>query len=188
VEDKELVALAEKTKGNDVFREEDGKPTTEVAGRWVPVSGDKDIQALLAADKNIVQRSGEAGLQVLLLVGNADVTQHHLRDVVKEADEFTGNPTLRLELSPEGKSRMTALTTHHISTEKRSRYLGIVIDGTLINAPRIRDSVTGQVQLAGRWSETEAADLAAVLRAGPLPSPLELESAPMGIIHAAQAP
>ncbi len=55
-------------------------------------------------------------------------------------------------------------------------YFAIVVDGEVQSAPYIAGAITGgSGEISGAYTEAQATDLAAVLQAGPLPYPLELE-------------
>jgi preprotein translocase subunit SecD len=53
--------------------------------------------------------------------------------------------------------------------------LAIILDGQVYSAPVIRDRISRQGQISGRFSSEEARDLAVVLRAGALPIPVKIE-------------
>ncbi|HEX7613088.1 MAG TPA: thioredoxin domain-containing protein, partial [Candidatus Limnocylindrales bacterium] len=56
-------------------------------------------------------------------------------------------------------------------------YFAIVVDGKVQSVPYIRSAITGgSGEISGYYTEAQATDLAAVLRAGSLPYPLVLES------------
>jgi len=53
--------------------------------------------------------------------------------------------------------------------------LAIILDDQVYSAPVIRDRISRQGQISGRFSSEEARDLAVVLRAGALPIPVKIE-------------
>ncbi len=60
-----------------------------------------------------------------------------------------------------------------ITTENEGRFLAIILDNTVISAPRIREPILGGSGIiSGSFTTQEAQDLALLLRAGALPAPL----------------
>ena len=61
--------------------------------------------------------------------------------------------------------------------------LAIVLDGKIISAPVIRDTIaSGSGQISGGFTFQSATDLALLLRSGALPAPLNIEERTVGLI------
>ncbi|MEM7070395.1 MAG: protein translocase subunit SecD [Pseudomonadota bacterium] len=62
-----------------------------------------------------------------------------------------------------------------ITQNNVQRYLAIVLDNQVVSAPVIREPIVGgDGQISGQFSQTEARELALVLRAGALPAPIQI--------------
>lgn len=78
-----------------------------------------------------------------------------------------GEPTIGFSLTPEGGRKFQDLTSSNIG-----RQLAIVLDDKIESAPRINSAIGDQGVIEGRFSPSEAADLALILRSGSLPASL----------------
>ncbi len=94
-------------------------------------------------------------------------------DVLREArmglDPRTQEPEVNFELDPAGARLFDAITAANVG-----KRFAIVLDGNVYSAPVIRERISGgKGVISGRFTESEAKDLAIVLRAGALPAPLQ---------------
>ncbi len=81
-----------------------------------------------------------------------------------------GDPIVQLEFDSEGGKIFDKITFQNIGKQ-----LAIVLDGKIHSAPVIRDRIpNGNAQISGNFTNTEASDLALVLRAGALPAPVTI--------------
>lgn len=108
--------------------------------------------------------------------------------VMNRRPEMTGetvsNAVMKFGLdprSPNGPGVSMTLTNKGASTFRKvtgsniGRQLAIVLDNKVASAPVIRDRIpTGQAQITGQFTDTEAKDLAIILRAGALPAPVRI--------------
>ena len=96
-------------------------------------------------------------------------------DTVKDAfvtyDPMTSQPAISLTFNKEGKKAFGRVTEVHGPTEDGIyRELAIILDDKLYSAPRINEPIySGQAEISGSFSVTEARRLVNVLRAGALP-------------------
>jgi hypothetical protein len=83
-------------------------------------------------------------------------------------NDGTGQPTLQIALTSSGGKKFGDYTAAHIGS-----YFAIVLDGTVIAAPVINEAIPGgSVQISFPTTETdrtELAQLATIIRLGPLP-------------------
>ena len=85
--------------------------------------------------------------------------------------EIGGNQEARVafKLGQSGTQIFGALTTNNVGKK-----MAIIMDGNVYSAPVIREPITGgSGVISGSFTESEAKDLAIVLRAGALPAPLK---------------
>ncbi len=80
-----------------------------------------------------------------------------------------GQPGVSLSFTPKGTKDFARVTANTVG-----RQLAIVLDGRVSSAPTINEKIPfGQASINGSFSDTEANDLAIVLRAGALPADLD---------------
>ncbi|HTO32625.1 MAG TPA: protein translocase subunit SecDF [Pararhizobium sp.] len=99
------------------------------------------------------------------IIANADIV-----DAQAAINAQSGNQVVNLRLGPEGTARFAKATADSAGTT-----VAVVLDGAVIATPLVRKAITdGTVQLAADMSSEGAEDLALLLRAGALPTPLTI--------------
>ena len=96
----------------------------------------------------------------------AAVTGRDLRNARPTLDEFN-QPAVSFSLNREGARKFGEVTSQNIG-----RSLAILLDGRVETAPTIEGRITDEGQIAGVFTQQEAADLGLVLRSGALPASL----------------
>jgi SecD/SecF fusion protein len=93
--------------------------------------------------------------------------------IVNARADFTvdsGEPMISISMNSEGSQIWSRLTRNEIGRE-----IAITLDGNVLTAPRVQQEITGgRSQITGSFTPVEAGDLAAILRAGALPTPLRI--------------
>ncbi|CAB4888994.1 unannotated protein [freshwater metagenome] len=86
-------------------------------------------------------------------------------------DTQAGNVwTVALTFDGDGTKAFGALTTRVTSLTSPLNQVAIVLDGLVVSAPSINEAIpSGNAQITGNFSQTEAQDLANVLKYGALP-------------------
>jgi preprotein translocase subunit SecD len=117
-----------------------------------------------------VERNG----QPLLVRRQVVLTGDRLTDAQPGFDNQTNEPAVHLRLDGQGARIFQEVTRENVN--KRMAILLIEKGkGEVITAPVIRSEIPGgRVQISGRMSTTEAADVALLLRAGSLAAPMEI--------------
>jgi preprotein translocase subunit SecD len=117
-----------------------------------------------------VERNG----QPLLVRRQVVLTGDRLTDAQPGFDSQTNEPAVHLRLDGQGGRIFQEVTRENIN--KRMAILLIEKGkGEVVTAPVIRSEIPGgRVQISGRMSTTEAADVALLLRAGSLAAPMEI--------------
>ncbi len=107
------------------------------------------------------------------------VTGEDLVSASVQRDPTSGRLSIGFKLSTAGGDKFAALTraykahgTKNPSNE--GRQLAIILDDTLISAPRINDEIHSQGEITGRFDGPAAQKLAAELNAGALPAPMKI--------------
>jgi len=114
----------------------------------------------------VLEGQGDApGLNAFCLVRRqAVVTGRDLKSAHAGRGEL-GEPNVRFALKPQGAESLERETARSIG-----RRLAIVLDERVISAPTIDGVVGMEGQIRGRFTATEAEEMAALLRAGALPA------------------
>ena len=122
----------------------------------------------LPQNLEIVQGQGDApGQSVYYLVRReALITGRDLKTARVSVDE-NNQPAVSFTLTPAGTDRFKRETGRNVG-----KRLAIILDGSVTNAPAIREQIAGEGQISGGFSTTEADELSKVLRAGALPATL----------------
>jgi len=96
-------------------------------------------------------------------------------DVVTDARVGTdplGNPTVNMSMNAKGAKTWREMTKAASANPDDLKSVGVVLDGLVYSCPRVQGEIpSGQTEIAGRFSQQEAGDLAGVLKAGKLPAP-----------------
>ena len=110
----------------------------------------------------------------------AEIKCLSLSNASYECDQ-PNQPYVSLQLDGEDKDKLWKLTKRYAThgseneTPNLPRYLAVVIDDDLIAAPHLEDEIpNGQAVIRGNLTLTEAQDLSIMLKAGALPTRLNL--------------
>lgn len=102
-------------------------------------------------------------------VWNTVMTGADLKSVTVTTDNL-GRPVISFELTPEGKQIFADFTTNNVN-----KFLGIVLDKTVISTPSINEPITeGTGIISGNFTVDSANALAVQLRYGSLPVALKV--------------
>jgi len=94
-----------------------------------------------------------------------------LTDAQAGFDQLSGQPNVSFRLNGQGTRRFGDVTTRNVG-----KPFAIVLDDKYISAPNINEPITGgSGQISGNFTTESANDLALVLRAGALPTRLNVE-------------
>lgn len=101
----------------------------------------------------------------------AELTGAYLKDARVRMNRITNEPYVLLAFNSEGARIFERLTSENVG-----KRLAIILEGKVFSAPVIRERIAGGVaSIEGRFTIEDARELAAVLRAGALPAPVEFE-------------
>lgn len=99
------------------------------------------------------------------------VTGEMLTDAQASFDQQTGQPVVSFRFDGNGTRRFADVTTRSIG-----KRFAIVLDGRVITYPTIQSAITGgSGQISGNFTVESANDLSVLLRAGALPTRLNVE-------------
>jgi protein-export membrane protein SecD len=142
---------------------------------------EKDYEKLANFIKNLIPPpgriifvgKGEKGniWRTYLLESISEITGEFLRNAVVRMNTITNEPYVLISFNSEGAKRFEKITGENVG-----KRLAIILDEKVFSAPVIREKIAGGVAtIEGRFTIEEAKELAAVLRAGALPAPVEFE-------------
>lgn len=107
--------------------------------------------------------AGDDGGSIYLL-GRPMLTGNELSNATSGFDQL-GRPDVSLEFNSKGSELFEKATEATVG-----RQLAMVLDGSVISAPRVNERISGgKAQITGHFSVEEAKGLAVMLRAGALP-------------------
>ena len=108
--------------------------------------------------------------QKLLIKRRIMVSGEDLVDAQPGFDSRDNQPVVNFRFNARGGKKFGDVTAANVN-----RPFAIVLDGTVISAPVIREPILGgSGQISGNFNVTQAQDLALLLRAGALPAPLTI--------------
>jgi preprotein translocase subunit SecD len=110
-------------------------------------------------------RTGASPIDGFVIVEkNAVVTGMDMRDAQASSGQYGGeNYQINFSLSPDGARRFGDWTGAHIGDN-----LAIVLNNVVKSAPTIQAKITDRGQITGSFTQTDADDLALILRSGTL--------------------
>jgi protein-export membrane protein SecD len=121
--------------------------------------------------------AGRSVTRLYLLKTQVQMSGEYLTDATPQLDQF-GGPIVNFRLTREGGRIFSRVTGPNIG-----KPLAIVLDGKVESAPNIQDRIRdqGRITMGGGATFTEAKDLSIVLKAGALPTDVEIiESSVVG--------
>ncbi|MEX0613759.1 MAG: protein translocase subunit SecD, partial [Pirellulales bacterium] len=123
----------------------------------------------------IVKRAAGDTPEALVLMDPMNVTGEYLTSATKGLDE-RGGPAVLFSFDSEGARRFRQLTSQNKpnpATPNVSRNLGIILDKTLVSAPRIETTISDRGMISGgSMTEKEVEHTVEILNAGSLPAAL----------------
>lgn len=160
-----------------------------VAEPNITIEGNKRIRIELAGIENpqeAIELIGKtAQLQFIDSDGNEILTGKNVKgsEVVFHKTELGEKPVVSLEFDKEGAEKFKEATTRLSQREAiEEKIIYIVLDGQVISAPFVKDTITdGKAIIEGQFDVEEANKLATLIRAGALPVEMsELQTSIIG--------
>lgn len=107
--------------------------------------------------------------RLFLLKKEPKVTGEALSNAQIGVNYDDGSPAVDFFLNRRGGRKFGRITRENVG-----KFLAIVLDGVVQEAPRINSEIRTRGQITGSFTENEARDLAVVLRTGALPAPVTI--------------
>ncbi|MFM7034965.1 MAG: protein translocase subunit SecD [Planctomycetia bacterium] len=162
---KQVIELATRSPGTTVM--EGGRPI----GRWVQLDTAKMNPA---EDRGLVTRATADGrVEALVVLDRFDVTGGYLTRSLASYDQNL-QPCVNFSFNAAGAALFGTLTGQNLPdpANRLTSRLGIVLDDTLLSAPTIRSTISGDGQITGSFKQADVDFLVGVLNAGSLPAAL----------------
>jgi len=165
---KQVIELGRRSPGTTVT--EGGRQI----GRWVQLDTAKINPQ---QDGGLVTRSMPDGrVEVLVVLDRFGVTGGYL---TRASSSYDSNlqPCVNFSFSSAGAALFGQLTGNNLPdpANRLSSRLGILLDDTLLSAPTIRSTISGDGQITGSFKQSDVDFLVGVLNAGSLPAALVAE-------------
>ncbi len=159
---RELVRAAERTPGRDVYL------GGRLAGRWVK-AGDQVLG--FPSEQAIYRSAPDGSTQILVTIDPFDVDGRYLTRAAAGYDQ-RGSNAVDFNFDAVGAEKFRSLTSRNLPDESGfHRNLGIILDGTMLSAPRLITTISSQGQITG-VGQDEVEVLVSILNAGSLPASL----------------
>ncbi len=144
-------------------------PGVTDVNKAVELIGKTPVLEFKTEKKNISTTAAE-GEAYTVEYETSPLTGRFLESARVEFDQNTRQPMVSLSFNEEGKKLFGTLTSANIG-----KTIAIFLDGRAISTPVVQTAITdGKAVITGRFTPTEARDLARDLKYGALPVPIEL--------------
>jgi len=128
-----------------------------------------ELPAYDDADSAVAALGKTARLTMSDEAGNIIVEGADLKDAYLDNDAY-GRNAVAIKMNPEGAQKFAEFTRNNVG-----RYVIIRLDDEIISTAQIQEPILdGNGQISGNFTVKEASDLAALLKAGALPVPVEV--------------
>jgi len=96
----------------------------------------------------------------------------YVTDARPSTDPYTGEFEVSMNMNKEGAKRWANLTRENVG-----KAIAIVLDGVVYSAPNVNEEITGgSSSISGNFTQTDATDLANILKSGKMPARARIES------------
>jgi SecD/SecF fusion protein len=140
-------------------------------GRWVQL----DTTKFDPAEQGglVTRQTADGRSEVLVVLDRFDVTGGYL---TRASSTYDNNlqPCVNFSFNSSGAALFGTLTGQNLPdpANRLSSRLGILLDDTLLSAPTIRSTISGDGQITGNFKQADVDFLVGVLNAGSLPAAL----------------
>jgi SecD/SecF fusion protein len=167
-DDKDVIKAAQRTSGRDVYI------GGRLVGRWVKAG--PELPQSLPPPEATYRQSQDGSLEILVRIDPFNVDGRYLTQAGQGFDE-KGSLAVDFSFNTAGAERFRQLTSRNLPDLATNfyRHLGIILDNTMLSAPRINSAIGGQGQISGNFTEDEINVLVGILNAGSLPATLRPE-------------
>ena len=162
------IELADRSAGETV------SDAGKAIARWVQL----DTAKMDPAENRglVIRTSADGRAEALVILDNMNVTGGALARATSSYDSSMA-PCVNFAFKPDGAVRFQVLTSQNLPDQANGQFsrLGILLDSTLLSAPRINDVISANGQITGNFQQSDVDWLVGVLNAGSLPAALVSE-------------
>ncbi|MHC4499305.1 MAG: SecDF P1 head subdomain-containing protein [Planctomycetota bacterium] len=124
----------------------------ELVAKWVPILKRKAESCL--NNPHLVTRKIDNGrVELLVLVGDDDITEQYVRAIASERDRF-GQFALGVRLDDPGSAKLRRLSSNNLSTDSRVRHAAVIMDGKVYGAAELVAALSDGFQITGDFTES----------------------------------
>jgi len=122
-----------------------------------------------------LKEQGIQDVDVLMYTGDEHNVSGENLGMVSSGYDEVARPCVMFNMKTSGAGLMGGLTGENLPDEQRGFYslLGIMLDGTLLSAPRVMSTITDSGRITGQFTREEVDFLVGILQAGSLPASLK---------------
>ena len=122
-----------------------------------------------------LKEQGISDIDVLMYTGDEYGVSGENLGMVSRGNDELANPCVHFNMKASGAGLMGGLTGDNLPDEQRGFYslLGIMLDGSLLSAPRVMSTITDSGRITGQFTQEEVDFLVGILQAGSLPAALK---------------
>ena len=167
-DDKDIIKVAQRTTGRDVYI------GGRLVGRWVKAG--PELPQTLPPPEASYRQSPSGGLEILVRIDPFNVDGRYLTRAGQGFDE-RGGLAVDFSFDAVGAEKFRQLTNRNLPDAATNlyRHLGIILDNTMLSAPRLVTTISSRGQITGSFTEEYVNLLVGVLNAGSLPATLRPE-------------
>lgn len=122
------------------------------------------------ADENSAEVFELVAIKVTNREGRAPLEGDVITDANADFDQYSSASKVNMRMNAEGSKVWARLTKENIG-----KSIAIVLDDYVYSYPRVNGEITGgSSEISGQFSQTEAKDLANVLKSGKMPAPARI--------------
>lgn len=145
-EDAKIVQAAKEVVHNELHF--DG----ELVAKWVPILK-KKVDSCLSNPHLVTRKIDNGRVQLLVLVGDDDITEQHVRAIASGRDRF-GQFALGVRLDDPGSAKLRRLSSNNLSTDSRVRHAAVIMDGKVYGAAELVAALSDGFQITGDFTES----------------------------------
>lgn len=136
---------------------------TDKAARAKAGDGAKPTDSTVACGEN-------AGVWYKYVLGPAAVSGTDIKKAAAVLDTTSGAGwKVTMDFTSSGSKKFATITSQLAQNTAPQNEFGIVLDGEVVSAPSVTQSLSGSVEITGSFTQAEAQDLANMLKYGALP-------------------
>ncbi|MET7755698.1 protein translocase subunit SecD [Streptomyces sp. NPDC005389] len=133
-------------------------------------------QGVKPAEPTVACGEDEPGVWSKYLLGPAEVEGRDVDDAKGQLDQQRGMWIVTMDFTDAGSKKFQAITGKLSSQADPQNRFAIVLDGEVVSAPSVRQTLSASAEISGNFNQQSAQDLGNILSYGALPLTFETQS------------